>query len=126
MPLQAAFGDRLKLVGNHEATGSWDLDDAPDMEWNGESLGPSLTFCLRRPLLQYSSIYKQAAGGMANRASSAQAACLWHFESLQIQGRMSLLIKLALTLQKQHLPSSSQPSFDTGVPANMMHLATPG
>ncbi len=33
---QAAFGEKLKLVGSHEATGSWDLDDAPDMQWNGE------------------------------------------------------------------------------------------
>ncbi|KAK9834220.1 hypothetical protein WJX84_008626 [Apatococcus fuscideae] len=30
---QAAFGEKLKLVGSHEATGSWDLDDAPDMQW---------------------------------------------------------------------------------------------
>ncbi|KAK9833233.1 hypothetical protein WJX74_011068 [Apatococcus lobatus] len=31
---KAAFGDKLKLVGNHEATGSWDLDDAPEMKWH--------------------------------------------------------------------------------------------
>ena len=38
MHLQAAFGDKLKLVGSHEATGSWDLDDAPDMTWHGRFL----------------------------------------------------------------------------------------
>ena len=33
MHLQAAFGDRLKLVGNHEATGSWIL--MMHLTWNG-------------------------------------------------------------------------------------------